>query len=197
MEFYKQISFAKLSQKRNPLKFVWLPKPNIPAACWRETKMLMTQFPCWNLYELLRSLTNSNILPTTILLDVGKCWSSLVQLFRSNFLNTVVTYLQLKGKLTNSMKLRPSWEAHSLSAGQEILRFLWNKKVYCPAHKTAPLDPVHNIFKHIYVILSPTPRSPNGSSLHVVLLKVYIHFASSQLVLHVSPSSFCSIWITK
>jgi hypothetical protein len=83
---------------------------------------------------------------------VGKYWSSLVELFHSNFLNADVACLQMKGKLINSKKLRPSLEPESLSAGKEDLRFSWNSKIHYRDQKGASLDRAHTIFlKYCYV----------------------------------------------
>jgi hypothetical protein len=44
-------------------------------------------------------------------------------------------------KLINYMELIPTWEANSRLAGQEILRHLWNGKVFYLLTKSLLLDP--------------------------------------------------------
>jgi hypothetical protein len=69
---------------------------------------------------------------------------------------------------TGSSELRPSWEAASRSAIQELARILWNSKVHCRVHKIQSLvhilnqnRPVHTtpacLYKnHFNINLSPT-----------------------------------------
>jgi hypothetical protein len=39
-------------------------------------------------------------------------------------------------KTTNSMAKGSTWQADSRSAGQEIPRLVWNRKVHCCVHKS-------------------------------------------------------------
>jgi hypothetical protein len=75
---------------------------------------------------------------------------------------------------TNSMEKRPSWEANSFSASQEIPRILWNPEVHYCIHKgppTAPnlsqLNPVHSpshfLKIRFNIIIPSTPGSPKWS----------------------------------
>jgi hypothetical protein len=49
-------------------------------------------------------------------------------------------------ELTSGMEQSTYWEADSRPARQEILRFLWKRKVYFRIHKSQQLDPVISQF---------------------------------------------------
>jgi hypothetical protein len=46
-----------------------------------------------------------------------------------------IVYLKSHGNVTNSMEQRPSWEANSCSASQEIPSLLWKLKVHYLVYK--------------------------------------------------------------
>ena len=83
----------------------------------------------------------------------------------------VTCYLLSYYLLTYSMEQSPFWETNRFSASQEILRILWNPKVYFRIQKFPPpvpilnkLDPVHTTTSyflkiHLSIILQSTPGS--------------------------------------
>jgi hypothetical protein len=123
-----------------------------------------------------------------------------------NIWNTIQCIL-LHWILTNSTEQRPSWEANSFSASQEIPRILWNPKVHYRIYNSPPLvpilrqlNPVHAIHptssRSVLILSSrlrlglPSCRLPSGLPTQI------LHAPSfSPYVPHAPPISFLSIWL--
>jgi hypothetical protein len=106
------------------------------------------------------------------------------------------------------MEQRPSWEANSFSASQEIPRILWNPKVHYRIYKSPPpvpilsqLNPVHAPPFHLLkmrfnIILPSAPGSPKWSpSLGSPHQNPVCISRFPPYVLHAPPISFSSIWL--
>jgi hypothetical protein len=109
--------------------------------------------------------------------DTSRCTAKVV--FATEFLH-------LTNQLTNSMEHSP-WEANSISASQEILRILWNPKIYYRIQKQpaavsilSQINPVraspsYLLMIHFNIIVLSTPRSSQRAlSLHHLSCLPYV-----------------------
>ena len=119
-------------------------------------------------------------------LEFGKlsvCWRQ-VQREAESVIKRIAAAMQVKVKLkTNSMEQRPSWEADSSSASQEIARILWKPKVHYRIHNSPP--PLPNLS------LIDTAHAPHPTFRRPILI------FSSHLCLDLPTCLFPSGFLTK